>query len=238
MGRRHIVTAALAAAAAIVLGSGAQAATIVGGSDLLDAAGAAQIETWLGQGPVTFTNIFDKTTGDTASDFHAAVDGKGPTVFLAQVSGAFGSAVIGGYDPVSWDQNLGDFVLTPDPADRTAFVFNLTSSTYFPQNSGPLGEYQTFDYPSYGPVFGGSDLVVYGDLSGGFAQAYSYCPVGVSACLSTATLFPSTGATSFSVGAFETFSVSSTVTPIPATLPLFISALGGLGFVGYRRRAA
>jgi hypothetical protein len=33
---------------------------------------------------------------------------------------------------------------------------------------------------------------------------------------------------------FGSYSVSAT--PIPATLPLFISALGGLGFVGWRHR--
>jgi len=37
-----------------------------------------------------------------------------------------------------------------------------------------------------------------------------------------------------------TFDIAFTpaTTPIPATLPLFMSALGGLGFVGWRRRAA
>lgn len=37
-----------------------------------------------------------------------------------------------------------------------------------------------------------------------------------------------------------TFNVSSTVaaTPIPAALPLFAAALGGLGFFGWRRKKA
>ena len=34
----------------------------------------------------------------------------------------------------------------------------------------------------------------------------------------------------------ETFNFSSATTPIPATLPLLVSALGGLGFIGWRRR--
>jgi hypothetical protein len=32
------------------------------------------------------------------------------------------------------------------------------------------------------------------------------------------------------------FNIALTATPIPATLPLFVSALGGLGFVSWRRR--
>ena len=39
-----------------------------------------------------------------------------------------------------------------------------------------------------------------------------------------------------SAGQFA-FNISLATTPIPATLPLFASALGGLGFVGWRRRA-
>ncbi|WP_395016509.1 hypothetical protein [Dongia sp.] len=37
---------------------------------------------------------------------------------------------------------------------------------------------------------------------------------------------------------FGSLSVAVAMTPIPATLPLLVSALGGLGFVGWRRRQA
>lgn len=45
---------------------------------------------------------------------------------------------------------------------------------------------------------------------------------------------------SFSLNGFGTvnFNIALAATPIPATLPLFVSALGGLGFVTWRRRKA
>jgi hypothetical protein len=233
----QIVGTVLAVAAAVSLQSGAEAATIVGGSDLLNSTGAAQIQTWLGGNPTTFTNIYDKQTGDLSNAFHAAVDGKGPTVFLAEVTGDFGTKIVGGYNPQSWYSGPGTFNVTPDPADRNAFIFNLTDSLFLPQvlaNSD--GQYQTYNSAFTGPIFGGGfDLLVSANMSSGSFQSDSYCPVGSTGCFGQATLF-SMGSGSLTVGALETFSVSSTVTPIPPALPLFASALGGLGFVGWRRR--
>jgi hypothetical protein len=34
------------------------------------------------------------------------------------------------------------------------------------------------------------------------------------------------------------FNIAAAATPTPATLPLFVSAIGGLSFVGWRRRKA
>jgi hypothetical protein len=48
------------------------AATIEGNSLLLSSGDAQQIETWLGEGPLTFTNIFTSLLGTVknANDFH------------------------------------------------------------------------------------------------------------------------------------------------------------------------
>jgi hypothetical protein len=242
MFRECIVAAALAAAASISALSGAQAATIAGGSDLLDSSGAAQIETWLGGSPTTFTNIYDKTSGDISSAFHSAVDGKGATVFVAEVSGAFGTKIIGGYNPQSWSSS-GDSHVTTDLADRTAFIFNLTDSLLLPQATGSDGQYQTYNASIIGPSFGGGfDLQVDYDMNSGRFQSDSYCPAGSPTCFGQPTLFSlaAVGSGTFTVGALETFSISASVatTPIPAALPLFASALGGLGLFGWRRRRA
>jgi hypothetical protein len=62
-----------------------------------------------------------------------------------------------------------------------------------------------------------------------------YTAFATSTCPSTTTC-----GTSFSInfnpGTLNFGSYSVSATPIPATLPLFISALGGLGFVGWRHR--
>ena len=100
---------ATAAAALALLPTTGSAATIVGGSDLLTAADAAQLEIWLGQGPLTLTNIFDKAASDDSFAFHAAADGKGATFSVIEVVGMWGGDVfdkpvlIGGYNPQSWN---------------------------------------------------------------------------------------------------------------------------------------
>jgi hypothetical protein len=88
----------------------------------------AQIENWLGQGPLTFTNVFTTTTGDgkTSQDFYHAVDGIGPTIVLYQVNVTRGNSaqLIGGYNPRGWDE-FGDWHISDADSDRSAFLFNL-----------------------------------------------------------------------------------------------------------------
>ncbi|MDB6037351.1 MAG: sorting protein [Verrucomicrobiales bacterium] len=148
------------------------ATTIVGGSDLLDAAGGAQLETWLGEDSLTFTKIFTHTAsfdargnitddGKTALDFHSAVDGMGRTITLFRVEAATGftfssyggigyvvdlpSMVVGGYNPQSWESSRtpdSDYHITTDLSERTGAIFNLTDSLWFPQRQ---------DVPTIGP---------------------------------------------------------------------------------------
>jgi hypothetical protein len=87
--------------------------------------------------------------------------------------------------------------------------------------------------PDFGPL-PPSGTSEYGDIfaliNSTHGKYLEYASVGNSSFLLT----DSYG--DLSVGSFL---VKSTLapTPIPATLPLFVSALGGLGFLGYRRRA-
>jgi hypothetical protein len=169
----------------------ASAGVIVGGSELLSAADADQLENWLGEGPIQLTNIYTKQAGDDSLDFHAAVDGRGRTFSVIEVlPGVYYSQdvilgdrfvdhqrqVIGGYNPQSWDETIGDFRYTPDDADRKAFLFNMDTDEIQRQQLGlGYGEYQTSNHWMYGPTFGvGYDIHVGETLNDGYALNYSY----------------------------------------------------------------
>jgi hypothetical protein len=96
---------------------------------------------------------------------------------------------------------------------------------------------------------------MYGNGSGVYADPYSYTPMYVylqltyptlAAPLTLAELLSVTTARDFIVtydystpsvfGSFDLAAAPVATTPIPAALPLFASALGGLGFFGWRRR--
>lgn len=136
---------------------------------LLTSAYEAQLETWLGLGDLTFSSIFEKVQGDgkTAADFHAAADYKGPTITLLSIYGYAVPAgtflTIGGYNPQSWNNWQNDYAVTENDADRTAFIFNLSSGELQNQRLGVNeGKLQTYNGALNGPGFGGGDIVVSG----------------------------------------------------------------------------
>lgn len=162
-----------------VLASGAAAAHAGGVS--LSQAQEAQLTAWLGEGAVKFTTVYTKAAGDTSLNFHQAADGKGRTIAVMEATNEFGQTwLVGGYNPQSWSSS-GGFHMTPDDAQRTGFVFNLTSNTVHRQilksySLDSIGAYQTFNAANSGPAFGlGYDLYVPGDLThGGYSVLYSY----------------------------------------------------------------
>jgi hypothetical protein len=170
---RYLLTTATAL---LALASSASAA-------LLTPAHEAQLEAWLGQGNLDLTNIYTKATGDSPSDFHDAVDGKGATFTLISIYGNGGGAygnrpsitpqLIGGYNPRSWTPS-GGYYSTPNLADRTAFVFNLSTGFRQLQSSNAEGQYQTYNASNYGPAFGLGDIQIATDLSRGTALNFSY----------------------------------------------------------------
>jgi hypothetical protein len=95
-------------AASVALGYGlvsstAQAGAIVGGSSLLTTSELAQLETYLGEGPLTITRIFEKQPGLAHSaNFHAAADGAGRTFTVFEMTDDGVTRLMGGYNPLSW----------------------------------------------------------------------------------------------------------------------------------------
>src|SRR6188474_3821728 len=132
MNPNRLYSFATAAIAAATLAVSAHADLLFGNE--------AQLETWLGQGDLDFTNIFTKVSGDTSATLHAAIDGKGATFSLLnaytwnpQTQKYDIGHLIGGYDPWSWYSNE-QFIGSLLDAERTAFIYNLTSDTIHRQN--------------------------------------------------------------------------------------------------------
>jgi hypothetical protein len=230
--------------AAVAFPRTVQAALIVGGSSLLSQSDANQLESWLGEGPITLNNIFTKTTGDgqDSYDFHAAADGQGRTFVVMEVLTTYGNSyqIIGGYNPQSWD-NSGSYHYTSTDAERTAFLFNLTTATLQAQqlNSSPsasAGPYQTFNRLDYGPTFGGGhDIYSDTTLSAGYAQQYTYGGPGILGLNIIGKPFQ--GSPSINYGSIEVFTIMNTPTsavPEPTTALLWL--VGGMVCWRYRAR--
>lgn len=235
----------------------ADAAIVVGGSTLLDQTFADQLQDWLGEGPIQLTNIYTKQDGHTAADFHAAVDGQGRTFAVLEVLANAATdittnitdnrrQIIGGFNPQSWSSD-GGFNFTPDDADRTAFIFNLTTMEIQRQSlaSEPSnGEYQTRNDLGLGPVFGGgADIVVEGNLSNGGALNYSYGGTAFVNNILEGSSYYHYGANVF--GAIEIFTIAAAPVdgdgdvPEPGQLVVWSSLMGiGLGLVRYEKRRA
>ncbi|UGQ47625.1 PEP_CTERM-anchored TLD domain-containing protein [Massilia endophytica] len=209
--------------------------------DLLNDGHRAILASWLGQADVGLSNIYTKQTGDTSADFHHAVDGRGRTFAVMEATTSLGETfLVGGYNPASWDSVTG-FRMTPTNAERTAFLFNLTTGELHRQTLinhvfDTVGAYQTYNDINYGPTFGwGHDLFVPQDLTnGGFSLLYSYIePDGADFQTSLLDGRTYTGP-DVTIGRMEIYAIAPV--PEPGSIGMTLAGLGLLGMVAARRR--
>lgn len=209
---------------------------------LLSSAHESQLAGWLGEGPLALTPIYTKAAGDTSRDFHLAADGRGRTFSVMEASNGSGQTwLVGGYNPQSWSSTSG-YHLTPNQADRTAFIFNLTSAQYFMQAPdsyalGTVGANQTYNDIDAGPTFGiGADLGVSADLTtNGVSYRYSYIdPVNGTFGASLLDGQPYASYPNVTYGALQVFAISAV--PEPSTAGMLLLGLASLaGLRRYRR---
>lgn len=204
-------------------------ANVIGANSMINAAGESQLETWLGQGQLTFTNIFSKTAGSTAANFHAAADGKGATLTLMSVSANGGQSweTIGGYNPLSWDTSADYHYSSSN--QYAAFIFNLTDSVKRAQT----GAHQTFNYSNYGPTFGGGhDIFVDSNLSNGHSYGYSYGGVTETSIVTQDYNWH------FAIRSLDVYTLSAdTSTAVPEPTSLALAGIGLLALALRRKKA-
>lgn len=210
-------------------------------ASLLTGANQAQMAGWLGEGPLALNLLFEKAPGRSAADFHAAADGKGRTFTLMQAFDATGHGwLVGGYNPQSWS-SIGGFNMTPNEADRTAFLFNLDTGVKFtqlPQLAGDdYGAMQTVNDAAFGPAFGaGFDLAVGSDLTtGGVSALLSYNDGAHHQNPFTSLLDGSSYANTPNVtfGAIEVYTIKAV--PEPMSLLLLLTGMCALAILQRRK---
>lgn len=197
-----------------------------------------RLAAWLGEGPISLSALYAKQAGDNAADFHAAVNGKGKTVFVAEVTTQEGASfLVGGYNPHSWSSS-GGYTITSANADRKAFLFNLTTGTLHRQmlrgvGMEQIGAYQALNDGALGPTFGsGHDFSISEDLQSGYSLLYSYADAGLgnlNRSIADGSYFKSMD--DLAISQLEVYSVA--VVPEPAQISLL---LGGLAVVAVARR--
>jgi len=229
-------TIAATAALAVILGT-AGPAVAQNTAPLLDRTLHGQLERWLGAGPLYLDNLYTRQPGDSASDFHAAVDGRGRSFTLMRIADDAGDSwLVGGYNPQSWSSNDGWHVTERD-WQRTGFIFNYTDPAVYRQVLTDhilpsQGSRQTYNWPDHGPTFGaGPDLFVDDGLTTTISWQLTYGDPD----LEGRSIIDGTYGGQFRrIEALEMYAIS--LVPEPHNYAMLIGGLGVLGWAARGRR--
>ncbi len=243
---RQICGTILAATAGL---AGPVGATTVTPGSLISLQNAQQLEAWLGIGAQDFTRIWTGVAGVAkAADFHAAVDGKGPTFSVFQIRLADAStALIGGYTTLDWTAGANDTY----HADAAAFLFNLTTLERQTRQVHP--DYAILHGPDSFATFGaGPDIFVGSGTLGtcetavtvecdGRSYSYSYDTsqgqITVAADSGAAAGDSGIPYSAWSILSADTYTFAPmAVVPLPGGLPLLAGGMAALALMGRRAR--
>ena len=219
----------------LALSFNANASTVTGGS-LLSGTDANQLDTWLGAGDHNFTNIWSGTAGvSTATDFHAAVDGSGPTFSIYGITYTNGdTGRIGGYTSLDW---AGNGYAT----DTSAFLFNLDTAEaqFIQQNNASIYRNSTY-FSTFGgghDIWGGYNILGTGAWGGyDYSHTYDHGQGRISVDGDSGSGWTTGYGSDWTVSSLEVYNYNVSTVPVPAAAWLFGSAL--LGFFGFSRRKA
>jgi hypothetical protein len=173
------------------------------------------------------------------------------------VEGAFATLGVGVGDPISGTLTFDPFNTAPSSTMPPFYtVFSQTSATFsfhvsdpsldltmFSSSDGFIASSRTSDHLIFaaGPLSSQGttiDLDFRGQGTGSELTSLAGLPTTSAGLVSFlgGGLGQASGTFGREAGNYINFDIDLVTTPIPATLPLFASALGGLGFFGWKRR--
>lgn len=218
----------------------ANAGLIDPSSQLLDDAGATQLENWYGQGDLDWNSIWYGSSGATAASWHAAVDGLTETFSIYNVTYNNSEYLIGGYNSGDWAGTGWQHGLNEN------FIFNLTSNIVHDTSNatwtGPA-TYSTQNGSGLFAWFGGSQDLDGGNSSilgnsNGASNTYgayngNYYGTKKGNIINEDT----SNSASFTVNSLETFTVAgATSVPEPSTLAIFALSIMGLASRRFKKQ--
>lgn len=217
---------------------------ITGGSLLADT-DANQLENWMGVSDQNFVMVWSGEAGvATASSFHAAVDGIGPTISIYQITLHDSSVVrIGGRISKSW----GGFGYAQD---STAFIFNLDSleiqrlgrpETHDAYYRGAQ-TFSTFgagnDIYGGGGILGTSNGAINSDQDTGYSYSWTYDQsqgqIAIAGDSGARSGDSGIDYRAWSVNSLEVYTYSEAI-PEPSSIILIGLSAGGIFFMRRRR---
>lgn len=221
--KKLIINASLTGLGFLVLGNSAAYAGVITGGNLLTNDYADQLEIWLGSGDQDFNNVWSGDTGATATSWHTAVDGIGPTISIYDITYDGTNYLIGGFTERDWGEYYSY------KAGTNEFIFNLTSNVK--EDLGTYPQYATYSNPSYFATFGGGHDIFGGINEIGERLGYAYQGYSYGNAFNSNIVIGGSNFTNFTVNRLETYTFANAQSVESVPEPLTI--LGSLAAIGF-----